>query len=400
MAELTLLLVFLCISFVLAPVMTNRFFLDSKVYSDVHKFSLIILLIGAAAGSEKAAFVWLVFCIFGFLLYLKQAAKSIFSFQGVAGSIPFIFSIISAVWFAAGVNNLQLLGYSRIWSLYAALHGIFLGWLFTGCLARLSRRTSQGKAYTWGCYLCFILFLFVALGINGTAYVKRIGVVGLSLVVPYLIGLYAFNCKKNGVSFLLAIMSFTSIILSMTLAVLNEFWTGFSRYAFGVPTMVLAHGFMNSVITIPCFLLAIIFAHEEKPADSRPNEDIVFFDGLCVLCNGTVSLLIKLDKNRRLKYSSLQGKFAQTKLEMRSIKSIESVVFFSDGLVFERAEAVIQILITLGGIYKVIGFGLKLFPLFILNALYECVARNRYHIFGKKAACNLPSDNTKDRFIL
>ncbi|HYX36303.1 MAG TPA: hypothetical protein VE954_24630 [Oligoflexus sp.] len=259
MTELTLLILLLCVAFVLAPVMTNRFFLnDSRVYADVHKVSLIILLIGPALNSNHSAVVWLVFCAFGFLLYLKKEYKTIFSIQGMASCFPFVFSLISAVWFVSGVIDLRLLGYDRTWSLYAALHGIFLGWLFIGCLAFLSKRPIPYKGYLWGCYLCFIFFLLVAFGIDGVASIKRIGVVGLSLIVPFLIGIYAFNLKKgHKLSFLFAMLSLCSIIISMTLAILNEFWTGFPRFAFGIPIMVLAHGLMNSIFAVPCFFLAI-----------------------------------------------------------------------------------------------------------------------------------------------
>ncbi len=89
---------------------------------------------------------------------------------------------------------------------------------------------------------------------------RRIGVVGLSCAVPFLIGIYAFNLKRgHKVSFLFAMLSLCSIVISMTLAILNEFWTGFPRFAFGIPIMVLAHGLMNSIFAIPCFFLAIRF---------------------------------------------------------------------------------------------------------------------------------------------
>lgn len=266
MTEPILLDFFLGVAFILAPLMTKKFFLkDSKLYSHVHKISLMVLLMGAVLGLDIFAVVWPLFCAFGFLLYLKIEHKTIFSIQGIATCIPFLLSLISAVWFFAGVNDLHLLGYDRIWSFYAALHGGFLGWLFIGCLAFLAKKESSGRVYLWGCHLCLIFFLCVAFGIDGIPYIKRVGVVGLSLLVPLPIGFYAFSLKNKGkLSLFFAVTSLLLIIVSMALAVLNEFASGFfPRFISGLPIMVIAHGFINALLAVPCFYLAIRLEREE-----------------------------------------------------------------------------------------------------------------------------------------
>ncbi len=103
MHELIFLNLFLSVAFVLAPLMTNRFFLNgSKIYSDVHKMALTVLLVSAVLNVNYLTGVWLLFCVFGFVLYLKKHFRLICSFKGVATCIPFLFSLISATWFFAG----------------------------------------------------------------------------------------------------------------------------------------------------------------------------------------------------------------------------------------------------------------------------------------------------------
>ncbi len=259
MTELNLLYFFLSVAFVLAPLMTNRFFLNnSKVYSLAHLSALAVLVLGFISNQNLLAFVWPSFCAFGAISYLKKEDRSVLSVEGIAACIPFLFSLISATWFFCGVNDLHLLGYSQVWSFYAALHGSYLGWMFVGCLAFLSSRRQSPNLYLWGCYLSLIFFLFVAFGIDGTPYIKRIGVVGFSFLVPLLIGLYGFTLKsKNRRSRFLAVLSLSSIIVSMVLAILNEFWAGAPRIAYGLPVMVVAHGFLNAVLTVPCFYFSI-----------------------------------------------------------------------------------------------------------------------------------------------
>jgi predicted DCC family thiol-disulfide oxidoreductase YuxK len=402
MTELSILIFFLSIAFILAPLMTNKFFLrDSKVYSRAHGVSLLVLLFGFVCGFNWIAITWLLFCIFGFLLYLKQEGRFLFSLKGFATCIPFVFSLISATWFVAGSNNLHLLGYNTNWSFYAALHASILGWFFIGCLAYLAKRPNANNVYLFGCYLCLFLFLSVAFGINGIPYIKHIGVIGFSILVPFSIGLFAFDLKKeNRLSWIFAVVSLLSIILSMTIAVLNEFWLEFPKRISGIPLMTLTHGFLNTLFTVPLFYLAIQLESEDQFCQTAiANESVIFFDGFCVLCNGTVSQLLKMDKKRILRYSSLQGEYANKVLDSSYTQSGASVVYMSGKHLYVKAEAVIHILMILGGVYKLLAMFLNLFPLFILNQLYDFVARNRYRFFGKRDTCLIPNSEDKDLFI-
>ncbi len=244
--------------------MTNRLFLsDSVLYANAHKISLVVLLLGSYLNMNFLAAAWPLFCAFGFSIYLKNESKTLFSAVGLASCIPFVFSLISSVWFVAGVNDLHLLGYDRAWSFYAAIHGSFLGWLFVGCLAHLSRRASASRVYLWSCFLSLVFFLFIAFGINGVPFIKPIGVVGFSVLVPFAIGHYAFEkTQKPRASRVLALVSLAAIASSMTLAVLNEFWPGVPRVVLGFPMMVLVHGSLNAIIAVPCFFFAIWFERD------------------------------------------------------------------------------------------------------------------------------------------
>lgn len=129
------------------------------------------------------------------------------------------------------------------------------------------------------------------------------------------------------------------------------------------------------------------------------TEGVVFFDGFCVLCSGTVAWLIKRDKRRVLKYSSLQGQYAQKTLDVRHVESGSSVVFCHNGALYEKADAVIHILILLGGFYKPLGLFLNLIPRFMLNWVYDLVARYRYYFFGKNDSCLMPAGQDRSLYI-
>ncbi len=415
MTEIILLKFLLFGAFIFAPLMTSTFYLkDSKLYLEAHKISILILLFGAFVDFSYVALVWPIFCAFGFFLYLKNEYKYIASVSGIAHSIPLIFSVISSVWFVAGVLDLHLLGYNQIWSFYAALHGSFLGWMFVGGLAFLSKANTSDKTetdnknrrhnkyyfYLIGCYLSLIFFLFVAFGINGVPYLKRIGLIGFSVLAPISVGHYLYNLKKEQRrSLILSLSSLIGIILSMALAITNEFWSGISRLEYGIQVMVLTHGLLNSVFTVPCYILAIWLECKQDKPPNEMTDNIIFFDDLCILCSRSVGFLIKIDKQKKLKFTSLAGKFAQKIGDLISVDSDQSVIFWSQDIIYYKAEAVIQILIKVGGLYRVAAFTFTIIPLFILNFLYDLVARNRYRIFGKNEVCLVPSRELKDRFI-
>lgn len=173
----------------------------------------------------------------------------------LANLIPILFCLVATTWLIAGSFDLHLLGFSREWSFYAALHGFFLGFMFTSCLVTLSKKN---RLYLWGCYLTLVLFLSVAFGINGVPYIKRVGVIGFALLMPFLIGHYTFHLSVHDKrSRYFSLISLSAIVLSMALAVLNEFWLEFPRELLGLPTMVLTHGLLNAFVAIPFFYLAI-----------------------------------------------------------------------------------------------------------------------------------------------
>lgn len=245
-------------TFIVAPRATSRLFLGrSRRYDLAHGLALLGLFVSAALDLPQAAFVWPLFCALGVVLHLRNEGRRVFSLLGVARGLPFVFSLVSATWFVAGRNDLQLLGYPPTWSFYAALHGSVLGWLVVGCTAHLASRTADRGLYLWSCLLSLPLFLFVAFGIDGVAHLKRIGAIGLSLIVPLVIGRFTLELRKRArVPFLVALVSFLGVIVTMTLALLNEFWSGFPRSVFEMPTMVLVHGCVNALIVAPAYALA------------------------------------------------------------------------------------------------------------------------------------------------
>jgi predicted DCC family thiol-disulfide oxidoreductase YuxK len=128
---------------------------------------------------------------------------------------------------------------------------------------------------------------------------------------------------------------------------------------------------------------------------------IVYFDGVCFLCNSLIYFLLKIDKDNKLKFSPLQSHFAERELKNSKInlKEIDSIILQVGSMFFIKSDAVIKIIKELRWYWRFF-LVIKIVPKSIRDKLYDFVASNRFKWFGKKDSCMVPTANVKERFIL
>lgn len=131
-----------------------------------------------------------------------------------------------------------------------------------------------------------------------------------------------------------------------------------------------------------------------------PNSNIILFDGVCNLCNGFVQFIIRRDPEGIFRFASLQSEAARRLLTDHGYSGypLESVVFIQNGKTYEMSAAVLQIFKTLGGLWQVFSI-FRIVPEGFRNKIYRFIARRRYHWFGKKAACMVPTPRWQQRFL-
>lgn len=129
------------------------------------------------------------------------------------------------------------------------------------------------------------------------------------------------------------------------------------------------------------------------------NEQIIFFDGICVFCNKSINLLEDLDKKNKFKFATLQGETAKQLLAISLVSGdLKSLVFYKQGKIFLKSSAVIEIVFQLGGFWKLIKIT-YIIPKIIRNIFYDLIAKNRYNWFGKNDFCKLPNESNKLKFL-
>ena len=111
------------------------------------------------------------------------------------------------------------------------------------------------------------------------------------------------------------------------------------------------------------------------------DKNIIFFDGVCELCDWFINFIFKRDTKQQFLYTPLQGETAKALLKSEDFKSLKSIIFFKQGSILKESPALKAIMKKL---YPRSAFLLSLFPNFIFNLFYRFMAKRRYAFFGKK----------------
>lgn len=132
---------------------------------------------------------------------------------------------------------------------------------------------------------------------------------------------------------------------------------------------------------------------------SETPQTIVFFDGLCGLCNGIVDFLIRKDTKSKLRFAPLQGSTAAKILSVSEREDLDSIVVIHNGKKLKHSSAVLLATNQIGGAWGSLATLAMVFPESFRNLVYRWVAKNRYAWFGKLDVCRIPTPEERNRFL-
>jgi predicted DCC family thiol-disulfide oxidoreductase YuxK len=128
---------------------------------------------------------------------------------------------------------------------------------------------------------------------------------------------------------------------------------------------------------------------------------IVFFDGVCGLCDRAVRFLLRHDRRDRLRFAALQGETARRLLPPLGgqVDDLDTMyVLTRDGRLLRRSRAILFAGAALGGGWSLLAL-LRIIPAPLLDLLYRFVSRVRYRIFGRFDVCQVPTPEDRARFL-
>jgi predicted DCC family thiol-disulfide oxidoreductase YuxK len=141
---------------------------------------------------------------------------------------------------------------------------------------------------------------------------------------------------------------------------------------------------------------------EYKIIKNKDINHIIFFDYRCKFCNFWINFIIKKDKTKIFHFANTNGNYIKSLDIYNQIKDLQTIILYTNDKYYIKSNAIITILIKLGGIFKLFKLFL-IIPSSILDKVYECISKNRYKINlnqENKKTCNYEEkDLIKDRFL-
>lgn len=149
------------------------------------------------------------------------------------------------------------------------------------------------------------------------------------------------------------------------------------------------------------FVLLFDISRWISPSRDKDYQPVIFYDGLCGLCNRFVVWVLERDRSKIFRFAPLQGEAGSkifTPKELQDGEILKSVVLKEGDSLYYRSDAVFKILDTMGGVWRIIS-GLRYLPRFLRDGAYNFIAHHRYQWFGKFDVCRIPKPEEKARFL-
>jgi predicted DCC family thiol-disulfide oxidoreductase YuxK len=142
----------------------------------------------------------------------------------------------------------------------------------------------------------------------------------------------------------------------------------------------------------------------------RGGNPIIFFDGVCGLCDRLVQFVLRRDRRGTFHFAALQTGFAAATLRrfdrdpadldtMYVLESRGTDHASDDARLLRKGRAILFVLRGLGGPWRVLAAAAGILPTAVLDFFYDRVAKTRYRLFGKRESCRLPSADERSRFV-
>src|SRR5262249_52312443 len=131
-----------------------------------------------------------------------------------------------------------------------------------------------------------------------------------------------------------------------------------------------------------------------------PVERIVFFDGVCNLCNGFVRFVIARDPTGTFFFAPLQSTAAQDRLGATVVPGTmpDTVILWDRGTLYKRSGAALRVVRHLRAPWP-LATVLLVIPPPIRDWAYDLIARRRYRWFGRRESCMVPTPEIARRFL-
>ena len=134
-------------------------------------------------------------------------------------------------------------------------------------------------------------------------------------------------------------------------------------------------------------------------ASSWPDDGIILYDGVCVLCSGWMRFVLRRDRQRLFRFAPIQSDYGRALARALDInpEDPDTNAVIWKGIAYRRSDAalrVVSLLPKLGWVRV-----LHIVPRVLRDAVYRLTARTRYRVWGRHAVCDLGGETYADRIV-
>jgi predicted DCC family thiol-disulfide oxidoreductase YuxK len=131
-----------------------------------------------------------------------------------------------------------------------------------------------------------------------------------------------------------------------------------------------------------------------------PDDGVILYDGVCILCSGWVRFVATRDAARTFRFTPIQSPYGRRMAQTLGIDpdDPDTNAVVVGGKAFRRSDAALAVVSRLPGWGWV--QALRVVPRPLRDAVYTLIARTRYRVFGRHDACDLGGASLADRIVV
>ena len=135
--------------------------------------------------------------------------------------------------------------------------------------------------------------------------------------------------------------------------------------------------------------------------DDIERRCIILFDGVCNLCNASVSFVLQHERGPDFQFASIQSETGRELLKGCGLPEdyTQAVILIDNGNVYSGSTAALKIGQQLRFPWSVLAHTGFIIPQFFRDWVYRQIANQRYRWFGKREVCMIPTESSKTRFL-
>lgn len=142
------------------------------------------------------------------------------------------------------------------------------------------------------------------------------------------------------------------------------------------------------------------YSYRDDPAVPAFDDTkaLFVFDGICVLCSGGASWIMRRDHKAGVNFTPAQEALGQALYAHYGVEMDESYLLIANGRAYTASRGYLELCRILGGWWHVLRIT-AIIPERLRDWLYAIIARNRYRWFGKADYCALLTEEQRKRLV-